>query len=92
MDLIQNNANLKDPTPNVFQVPIKGLVGGVFLSSDNLVLALAKRRSVLLFSVKALEQRVHFIELLFLLLLLLLQPYTSSLNQESNTFGQDTGL
>lgn len=61
-DLAKANANLLEgAAADVVQAPVKGFVKGLYLSSDELVLALAKRRSVLFFSAKALEQKVHSI-------------------------------
>jgi hypothetical protein len=61
-DLAKAKANLLEgAAAEVVQAPVKGFVKGLYLSSDELVLALAKRRSVLFFSAKALEQKVHSI-------------------------------
>jgi hypothetical protein len=49
---------LETPSADVFQAPVKGFVKGLYLSGDEHVLALAKRRSVLFFSAKALEHKV----------------------------------
>lgn len=60
-DLASTKANLlEEGARGAFaRVPVKGFVQGLHLSSDDLVLAVAKRRSVLFFSIKALEQQVH---------------------------------
>ncbi|ELR14242.1 uncharacterized protein ACA1_082150, partial [Acanthamoeba castellanii str. Neff] len=58
VDLAKAKANLLEgAAAEVVQAPVKGFVKGLYLSSDELVLALAKRRSVLFFSAKALEQK-----------------------------------
>jgi hypothetical protein len=59
-ELARTKANLLEgAATDAFQAPVQGWVRGLYLSSDELVLALAKRRSVLFFSAKALEQRVR---------------------------------